>query len=193
MRKLVISAFCVLNVTAVLVMNQPEALETAKTTVLSARLSPENVYRTRYGEWMVKRYAHLAGLDNRWTMFSTLHRFDWWYVIKAIRPAGPEVLPLPLQSERSLLQRLLVDHKEAKIHLNIYNRPDWRRAYARYLCRTLAAAHDPAGFVVYELHHQSLLERAQAAASGRHLEPSSHAQVVDAVMCAGSPLGSAGG
>ncbi len=193
MRKLAISAFCVLNVTAVLVMNQPQALETAKAAAMSAWLPPQSAYRAQYPEWLVKRYAHLAGLDNRWTMFSTVHRFDWWYVIKAIRPAGPEVLALPLQSERTTVQRLVVDHKEAKIHLNIYGRADWRRAYGRYICRTLAAARDPAGFVTYELHHQNLLGRPEAAALGRHLEPRSHAQVIDAVVCAGSTMRRTGG
>jgi hypothetical protein len=183
MRKVAISAFCVLNVVAVLVMNQPDGFEAAKAAALSAWLSPQAAYRVRYGEWLVKRWAHLAGLDNRWTMFSTLHRFDWWYVIKAIRPAGPEVLPLPLQSERRVLQRLVTDHKEAKIHLNLYGRPDWRRAYGRYLCRTHGGAHDPIRFVVYELHHQNLLERPEAAALGRHLEPQAHARVIDAAAC----------
>lgn len=185
-RKLLISAFCVLNVSAVLVMNQPEAVARAKEQWLSAHLTPVASYRVRWTEWLVKRWAHLAGLDNRWTMFSTVHRFDWWYRIKAIRPAGPELLPLPLQSERSLVQRAFVDHKEAKIHLNMYGNPEWRRAYGRYLCRQLAAAGDPAGFVVFELDHQMILDRGAARATGTHVEPRSHAQVVDAVLCAAS-------
>lgn len=183
LRKLIVSLFCLLNILAVLVMNQPDAFETAKTELFAARLSPTATYRVRYAEWLVKRYAHLAGLDNRWTMFSTVHRFDWWYVIKAIRGAGPEVLPLPRQSERSFLQRHLFDHKEAKIDLNLYGRPEWRRAYGRYLCRQLAAGGDPAAFVMFELRYQALLERAQAEALGRHLEPSEHSQVLDAVVC----------
>jgi hypothetical protein len=182
-RKLAISAFCILNLTAVLVTNQPEVFEGFKARTLAAWLSPPTTYRIRYAEWWVRRWAHLAGLDNRWTMFSTVHRFDWWYVIKAIRLAGPEVLPLPLQSQRSLVERRFWDHKEAKIHLNLYGRQDWRHAYGRYLCRQLAAAGDPAGMVTFELHHQTYLERREAAARGTHLEPSSHAQVIDAVVC----------
>lgn len=191
-RKLLVSAFCLLNILAVLVMNQPEVVADAKERWVAARFSPQDAFRVRYVEWLVKRWAHLAGLDNRWTMFSTLHRFDWWYVIKAIRPAGPEVLPLPLQSPRTPLQRIFFDHKEAKIHLNLYSAPEWRLGYGRYLCRQMAQAGDPAGFVVFELHYQNILTREEAERSGTHLEPTSHVQVADAVLCPGVTLGPRG-
>lgn len=182
-RKLLVSAFCILNVASVLVMNQPEPFAAAKERWIAGTFTPQDAFRVRYVEWLVKRWAHLAGLDNRWTMFSTVHRFDWWYVIEAIRPAGPEVLALPLQSQRGPLQRLFFDHKEAKIHLNLYGNPEWRLGYGRYLCRQLAAAGDPAGFVVFQLHHQTILPREEAVRRGTHLEPDIHAQVADAVLC----------
>lgn len=93
-------------------------------------------------------------------------------------------MDLPRQSPRRFVDEHFFDHKEAKFHLNIYLRPDWRRAYARYLCRQVEAREGKApAFVVYELHHQNFLDRDRALAIHRHLEADSHSQVIDAVVC----------
>jgi hypothetical protein len=184
-RRLPLSLFCALNVGTVLFMNQPAPVEERGTQALGSMLSAQNASRAHAASWLVRYYAHLAGLDNRWTMFSYLHRLDWWYVIKAAYPDGlEEPLPLPLQSPRSFLQRTFFDYKEAKFHLNIYSQPEWRKAYGRYLCRQIAERGPPtASAIVYELHYQMFLDRAAAAAMGTHLEPSSHAQIVQVVQC----------
>lgn len=185
LRKSLISTFCVLNLAAALWMNRPPAVDAALDEGLS-HLPPMRAFHVRYGLWLLSRWAHLAGLDNKWTMFSTLHRFDWWYVIKAKYPDGSEeVLPLPLQSERTPLEHFFFDFKEAKIHLNLYLQPDWRKAYARYLCRWLIdhRGPPPPGVIIYELHYQNIYPRPQAAALGTHREPQSRSQVIQIVEC----------
>ena len=113
LRKAFLSAFIILNIFTVLFMNRPE--------------------------WLIMHYAHLVGLDNRWIMFSRLPRFNWWYVFKAKYSDGTEVvLPLPRQSNRALLERYF-DFREAKFHLNIYNNPSAREAYANQYCINLPA------------------------------------------------------
>ncbi len=186
LRRTLISLFCVLNVTAVLVANQPDTFRDAKSTWLASNLSAHNAFRARYGEWLVMRYAHLAGLDNKWKMFSTLHRFDWWYVIKARFADGrEEVLPLPRQSERSWWQRAFVDFKEAKFHLNIYLREDYKRAYGRYLCReTEDRTGEAPVFIIYELDHRMLKERPEAVRLGTHQDDVVGKQVYQVVDCA---------
>jgi hypothetical protein len=170
----------------VLFMNRPPALADRTDRALEQHLSAPHAYRARYAAWLLQRYAHLVGLDNRWMLFNSLHRFDWWYVIKAKYADGSEeVLPLPLQSRRTLAERLFFDNKEVKLHLNIYAQPDWRRAYGRYLCRSLHGERPaPVVGVVFELRHQDILEREQSLARRTHLEPASHSQVVQVVECA---------
>jgi len=187
MRNLLISAFCILNIATVVLVNTSPTGSVQKSDFLERHLSPHGAYRIRYTDWLVRRYAHLVGLDNQWTLFSTLPRFDWWYVIKGKYSDGSEaVLPLPLQSRRPFLERMFFDHKEAKLHLNIYNRPDWRAAYGRFLCREAAEREGrlPAS-VVFELHHQQIRERREAARLAGHLDPTIGVRILDTVPCAG--------
>ena len=180
MRKIVLSAFCVLNLGTVVFMNLPAAVTEAETRALMT-LPPPVAHRMRWVELQIRRWAYVTGLDNRWTLFSQLPRFDWWYVIKARYPDGSEeLLPLPRQSARPFLYRNFFDHKEAKFHLNIYPHAHMRWSYGRYLCRVIRATRPtPAAAVVFELHWQQILERPEALARGTHLEPETHARPLD--------------
>lgn len=180
LRKAVISAFCVLNLGIVVLMNLPDAATEAEAGALD-RLPALAARRVRWLDWQIRRYAYLVGLDNTWTLFARLPRFDWWYVIKARYPDGSEeVLPLPRQSARPFLFRNFFDHKEAKFHLNVYPRAYMRWSYARYLCRVVRATRPtPATAIAFELHWQGILERREALARGTHLEPDIHAQLLD--------------
>lgn len=104
--------------------------------------SPELAYRLRWVEWALRWGAHLSGLDNKWQMYGLQSRFTWRYEIIATYGDGAReiewLLPLPRQSQRTLWQRLIVDFKEAKFDLNIYNDPLARETYAHYLARQYA-------------------------------------------------------
>jgi hypothetical protein len=190
-RRALISAFIILTVVTLLVANQPPAFQAWKRETAERRLGPQPAWVLRYGEWLIRRYAHLVGLDNRWSMFSQLPRFDTWFVIKAKhRDWTREVLPLPLQSERSFAQRVFVDFKEAKLHLNIYNRPQARWAYGRHLCLTTAERTGTLPLaIIWERHYQNILERSEAAATGTHLDPEVHSEVIQVVECAAVQVG----
>lgn len=119
--------------------NLPDELPEQAVAALTSRCSPEVAYRIRWGEWLWKWGAHLAGLDNKWQMYGLQSRFNWRYEIIATYGEGEQavdrLLPLPRQSARTLWQRWVVDFKEAKFHLNIYNDPLARETYAHYLAR----------------------------------------------------------
>lgn len=186
-RRTLISLFIALNVLTLLVANQPPAFVEWKQRTAESLLGSRPAWVLRYGEWLIRRYAHIVGLDNRWMMFSRLPRFDWWFVIKAKhRDFTHEVLPLPRQSERSFAQRVFFDFKEAKLHLNIYHRPQARWAYGRHLCRATA---DRTGTlplaIVWERHYQNILPRSEAAASGTHLAPEVRSEIIQVVECVG--------
>lgn len=186
LRKVVLSAFCLLNIGTVVFMNLPDPVTEAEARTLK-HLPVRTAHRVRRVELQIRRYAYLVGLDNTWTLFARLPRFDWWYVIKARYPDGSEeVLPLPRQSARPFLYRNFFDHKEAKFHLNMYPRPYMRWSYARYLCHVVRATRPtPAAAILFELHWQNILERREALARGTHLEPESHGQLLgDPIPCA---------
>lgn len=187
LRKSLISAFAALNVGTVVYIHAPERLTDRYERNLYAELPshPQLAYRLRQAQWLVRRYAHLVGLDNRWLMFTTLHRFNWWYLIKArYADSALVVLSLPRQSPRTFWQRHFFDFREAKFHLNIYSDPAGRVAYARHLCRRFPD-HDGARVqsIVIELHHRLILPPAEARRRGQAWSADSHGRVIDLIPC----------
>ena len=105
------------------------------------QLGPEVGYRAKYCDWMIRYYAYYLGLGVKWQMFGRQSRFNWYYVITGVYvdsdsgESTERILPLPRQSERSFIEENLLDFKEAKFLLNIYNDEKAREMYARYLAR----------------------------------------------------------
>lgn len=179
-----ISVFIALNLFTVSFPNRPVRLTAAVNEALD-HLPPMLAYRIRQANWLILQYAHLVGLDNRWTMFTHNSRFNWWHVIKAQSADGSTVLlPLPLQSRRTFWEQTLTDFKEAKFHLNIYPDAAAKRRYARYLCRAYPRANgSPVTAIVWELHHQTILNPSEAATRGTPFEPTRHVRVLETVPC----------
>ena len=186
--KVAISLFAVLNVATVLRSNRPSWAGQAVESAVDGTLGPSGVYHARYAGWLLDRWAHLAGLNNRWEMFSHQSRFNWWYGVQAITPDGTTVdLDLPLLGQRTLPQRLVWDFREAKFHLNLYPDARLRERYGRYLCRGLAHSrvpdHGKVRTIRFQLHHQMLLSPPQARERGTHLDPNIYTQTLDEVSC----------
>lgn len=168
-RKAVISLFVLLNIGTVFHVNRPDWIPRVWGLV-SESPTPEWAYRRSYMDWVVRRYAHLVGLDNRWEMFSTLHRFDWWIRIYGIdRFSNRKLLTLPLQSERGFFQRQFADFREAKFHLNMYGDEQLRNQYARYLCGpSVNSGNEKYQAIEFELFHRNLRVRKEAELTGTH-------------------------
>lgn len=119
--------------------NLPTAAHQACYRWCEQNLHPQLAYRMRQGEWYARYAAHIGGVDNRWQMYGGQSRFNWEFQIYGEYGDESEridiLLPLPRQSERSHLTRWIVDFKEAKFYLNIYNDEIGRECYARYLAR----------------------------------------------------------
>ena len=185
-KKVVISVFIVLNLTAIAYANRPSWAENGVDGVLRSSVSPQTVYRVRYLGWLTARYGHLAGLDNRWQMFGAQPRFNWWLHYRAYTADGRTVdLPLPMQSERGFIDRTFFDFREAKYYLNLYSSEDLQRRFARYLCRAFPEV-EGAPTVSVELlrKHQVLLDPENAEARGTHLDPQVHSQPLFQEACA---------
>jgi hypothetical protein len=177
-----LSCFILLNLGAVLYMNRPAAVVEAEERFLQAR-DPGLAYELRYDRWLLQYYAFITGLNNQWQMFGDLSRYSWWYTIKAKYGEGePQVLPLPLQSERGFWDRALFDFKETKFHHTLYTRPQAREAYAHYLARQYPEQGGvPISAIIIELSWQQILPRAEAARRGTHLDSTITTQVLQTV------------
>ncbi len=184
-KKLLVSAFIVLNLGTVLWMNRPKGLVRAWDRALAACPSPAAAGVLRHADYLDQNYAHITGLDPTWQMFGALSRFDWWFVIKARYADGEEVLlPLPLQSDRTPWERTMADFKEVKYHLNMYTDRPSREAYALYLARQFPEHHGARiRAIVWEVHYQNIRPPAETLRLGSHLEPATHFRVLDTFPC----------
>ncbi len=140
--KIAISVFVVANLLTVLSINMPDSIQKAFHSHIKGCLSDWNAYRLDQANYRWRQYAYVVGLDNRWQMFGRQSRFNWWYDIRAVYSNGivekAILLPLPNQSQRSILERYVFDQKERKFALNIYQSELGREAYSRYLMRQFA-------------------------------------------------------
>ena len=176
--KTLVSVFVIINLLAVAYANRPVVLANRFDARVDSSLSAWTAYRLRYLVWLLARYGHFAGLDNRWQMFGYQSRFNWWMQFEAVTADGQRVLlPLPNQSQRSFSQHHLFDFREAKYHLNLYGSPDLRERYARYLCRAFPTlGNSQTSAVRITLFHQMLVEPEVARRRRNHLEPETGAQ-----------------
>lgn len=179
-RKLLAGGFLFLNLTAAVYANRPLWGKTLAELRAQQPQTQGEYYRLYLG-WLIENYANRVGLDNRWQMFGHQSRFNWWYRIKATYASGEEVLlPIPGQSERTLLERAFVDFKEAKFALNLYpNRPA-REAYAQYLARRFPERNGAKiTKITWNLAWQNIRSQEDAAKTGDHLEPRTGEQTMD--------------
>ena len=183
-KQVLLSLFIVLNLGTVLFINRPLWLVRESDEIVQG-FTPRLAYRFNYTGWLIRRYAHLAGLDNLWQMFGRQSRFNWWYEITATYADGKTVvLPLPRQSPRTFWQAHFADYKEAKYHLNLYQSQELRQRYAHYLFREYATKDGAAiQTITFNLHHQMLLEPPQSGQQRTHVADRSYSQVLDQFSC----------
>ena len=183
-RQFLISLFIILNLGTILFINRPVWMVN-KSDEMVRDLLPRTAYKFNYTGWLIRRYAHLAGLDNLWQMFGRQSRFNWWFEIKATYADGRTyLLPLPRQSPRTFWQATFSDFKEAKYHLNLYASQELRQRYAHHLFREYAKR-DGAEIqsITFELYHQMLLEPPESGRRGTHVAGPAQSSVMDHFVC----------
>ncbi|MBL7714490.1 MAG: hypothetical protein JNL01_03415 [Bdellovibrionales bacterium] len=168
-RKALISFFCVLNLFTVVFMNRNEWFG-----------NPMG-----YPPWILRRYAHLVGLDNRWEMFSYAHRFNWKLVFTAKTESNKTwVLPIPFQSKRGFWNRLIFDFHAGKWWLNLYGSQDLRVQYSDFLCRTYPMVEGEKTYAIeVTLQTQEILDRRVAAEKGHHLGKETEPELLELFIC----------
>jgi hypothetical protein len=183
-KKVLISVFAVLNICCVLISNKPNWLERASERV-SSGWDPYTQWRIQQLQWGLRTYAFLVGLDNYWTLFSYLPRFNHWYSITATYTDGStRLLPLPMQGDRTFWERYFFDFRAAKYYLNIYNQTFLMDRYGRYLCKRFAEyGSAQAVSVTIELYHQNILPREVARKRHTPVEPQAYHRTFSHVSC----------
>lgn len=186
MKKILISVFIVLNLITVLFTHRPRPLADAFNRWSYSHLSPLQSWKLNMIGWHISNYGHHIGLDNRWEMFSFAHRFHWWYLFRAESDGNKVIdLPLPLQSNRSFIQKYFFDFREAKYHLNLYANKTERLAYMSYLCRRFSVIEGAkTRKIILELHHQIFNEREVTRATGQYMNPNAYSRALDEITCA---------
>jgi hypothetical protein len=174
-KKLLLSAFIVLNLGTVLFMNRPRWLSESTDRLIRDLPSPAASFLI-IASVLNQMYAHLTGLDSVWSMYTDVPRGDTWHRITAEYADGTTVLvPEPLQSERTLWQRHIVDFKEVILQSSQYRSPAAREEYADYLRRQYPTHNgSPVRAIIWKIHWQNYLPPDDPRACGSHLVPEVH-------------------
>ena len=185
LKRILIYAFVVVNIFTVLYMNRPVFLIQVVNKIVDNHTSAVFTYKLKLFSWYIKSYAHIVGLDNKWQMFGRQSRFNWWYLIKAKYDDSKTIaLALPRQTPRNFLERNLIDFKEGKFHLNLYNNEIGRETYSRYLCRQFSNLNgSPIQSIIFELWYQNILPPEEAEKKGKYLDPNVYSQVLNEFKC----------
>ena len=147
LKRLFISLFLLLNVSAIIYSNWPPRL------VPYSRQGSHFPRMTRF----LGDYAYLTGTCLIAKMFSSPGRYDSRTLIWAIGPQGQRrLLPLPTQSRRSLIQSIFVDTKEYKYLENLNQGPplEGRRLLSAYLCREYGTPLQPIAHILFETERE---------------------------------------
>jgi hypothetical protein len=169
-RRIAVYTFVTINLLAALSFNRPPNVRSAWTAFAADHWDRRSVRALDWSGWVLGWYGYLAGLEQTYWMFSTLHRSQAWYRIVGVRADDTEyVFPIEGQTDRTFWERNFVDHKRGKFHLNMYGNPTARQSYSRYLCRRYADA-APGRFdrVRFEWNFREFLPREQALERGTH-------------------------
>jgi hypothetical protein len=139
LRKLALTGFIILNLFTLVLVHTPVWVTVRLDSWAARALSPMTAWRLGYAAWYIRRYAYAVGLDNRWEMFSYVYRTERRFVIQAQYKDGTaDLLPLPLQGNRTLWQAVFADFREFKFHLNLYRDRAALDAYLSWLVRTFS-------------------------------------------------------
>jgi hypothetical protein len=178
-KKLLLSAFIVLNLGTVLFMNRPKGL------IESADRPPRDQPNPTASLLVIasaldQMYAHVTGLDNVWSLYAMVARGDTWHRITAEYADGTAVLlPLPLQSERTFWQRHVVDFKEVILQSSHFLNPAAREEYTDYLRRQYPTHNGaPIRAIIWEIRWQYFLPPDDPRAQGSHLAPEVHTRTL---------------
>jgi hypothetical protein len=136
------------------------------------------------GARWLRRHAHYLALDGHWMMFGQLPREDWWLTVTAQRLDGRRIrLPHPLRLREPAVPLWLADALEPKLDLNLIASQPHREAYARHVCRMLAARGTPARAVTLARQHRAILEPAVARRRADHHAAGVETQLLETVPC----------
>ena len=168
-----ISLFILLNVAASIAMNRPDDVAVWLFRKVNATFSPRMAAMLQRVPDDLYRFAHFAGYNVKWQMYSYLQRYDFTILAVGIDASGRAVLlPEPLQSARTPFEQFVTDFRETKYQLNIYQYPSGQPFYASYLLRKYPDLNGvPTRAIRLDLQYRYYVDRsADALASGQYFK-----------------------
>ena len=179
--------FLLLNLLGIYLFNRPSGWALTWGRSPSPGTDPRLARALTWTEYYVWWYAYVAGIDQRYTMFSTVHR-GWYFFRYLAEDAKGNLIELPieLQKGRTFFQRHFFDHKAGKFQLNTFSNEAARRSYASYLCREYRYRLDSIPVAIRaELHSQQFVSREVAQETGSHIAGPTAMARSDRFPCAG--------
>ena len=169
-----VSLFIIFNLLTLLYYGTPQRFKKLINRTYKTIFNIPKDSNKRFPPFIIfERYAQITGLNNRWGMFASLERENWWLIIKArYKNNKTVILPLPKQSKRTFSQKYVFDFKEAQFRTRIYNNKTKQERFAEFLCRKFSKHNDSLiESIIFDRYEQKVFELKEANKLGDFLEP----------------------
>lgn len=142
------------------------------------------VHHVKRVDWQLNYLAWAAGLKNYWRMFSPVDRMNWMMKFYGNYSDGSKVLlPLPHVTNRNFWQKYLVDFRETKFYVNIYNNKTVQNYYAEYLCKKYSNFGGNLVSIQSELDWSPILSPQETNQLNSYPEPYTYTRSLDSYKC----------
>lgn len=185
-KKMLISLFILINLASFFWFNYPGKVTRLVNKILDHTLTEKTANKTKRTLEGVKRILRLLGLSHKWSMFNSVNRNNYWYLIKAKYKNLKEiVLPLPLQTPNvTILEKYFFSFREPKFLINLHKDTLRRRSYAHFLCKKFQLDNkSPIDAISFEYYSQNIVDPKNLMDSSTYLEPLVTKEVLDTFNC----------
>lgn len=185
-KKIIISLFILINLYAFFCFNYPGKVTRLTNKILNFTLKEKLANEVKKPLGKIRILLRLIGLSHKWSMFNSVSRDNYWYLIKAKYKNSKEVvLPLPLQTTNpTILEKNFFSFREPKFLINLYRDILRRKSYAHFLCKTYKTNEGvPIEKITIEYYDQSIIDPKNLKNSSTYLEAQITKEVLDTFNC----------
>lgn len=185
-KKIVISLFILVNLSAFIYFNYPGKVTKLTNKILNLILKEETARNIKKPVKKIRTVLRLLGLSHKWSMFNSLNRNNYWYLIKAKYKNSKEViLPLSLQTNNpTILEKYFFSFREPKFLINLSRDIQRRKSYVHFLCNKYKTyTGTPIEKIIFEYYSQNIINPHDLKNSSIYLETSVTKEIINIFNC----------
>lgn len=186
LKKILISLFILINICAFFYFNYPGKVTRLGDKILNFTLKENIANKARGTLYKARWLLRLLGLCHKWSMFNSVNKNNYWFLIKArYKNAEEVILSLPLQVPNpTILEKYFFNFREPKFLINLHREGIRRKSYVNFLCKRYKTTRGaPIEKIVFEYYSQNIIKPKDLKNSSTYLEGRVTKEILDTFDC----------